>query len=568
MFIPLMSTVGITLLSILIAILVIALIVLLILYLKKRIFKQVESLKKIYDDYHSILMSDCKVMVNRLNVLGENSPEYKNLFDEKKKEFEKILSTRDKDISNALAVIDTLLKEKNLKQARENIQKIVEPLNSYRQTITNFNDQLSTLLRDDNDTRETSLSPREKYRNIKNFYEAHKDELKPLHQSFEVIFKNTEDTFFKFDELTNLAKYQEAKALLPQVTSLLNAITDIMQDLPSLVTRSYKVIPQKLEKLNADYQELLKQDFILDHLHVPSEIETITSTNLEIQNKLKLMDTTGVKEELDFFQSKISDIFAEFEKEKQAKVEFSSLKSSITESTYELEKHYTRHLNELPQYQQAFVLDKKYVNEISSLQGDIETIGHLKRELDSYLNNTVKQPYSAVTKKINDLKFEINKVKSTINDYTEYLDSLKQTSQGIYASIRSYFYSLKYAEYEVRSIKVTEFENNIKPRFDNLYQELKDIDTLLFKLPVDVTKCFSLYENVKTEADQLFADVSSSRKRADEAEKAIVKANSYRDFQQTEKSLDSAEDKFYRGDFKGAEFIANEISKTLGLTEN
>ena len=565
MLFALMNTVSIVLLSVLLPVFVICCAILFVLFWKRRFFKQAQNMRKDYEYYHTMLTSDCKVMVNRLGVLGKSSLEYLAMYEERNKQYENILNKRDRDMLTSLNSLDSLLSEKDYKNAKTVTKQCSSSLEAYIKAITSFNDELTNLLRDDSDTRESSIVAKEKFRKIKTFYTNHQSELKLLNNSFSLIFNSAEDNFAKFDDLTNEAKFKEAQTLLPQITTILDAILAIMNDLPMFVTRTISVIPEKLDKLNTIYQDMLSQNYILDYLNIPDEINDINHRLNVITERLKLLDVKGIKEELDEMQTHINDLMTKFQEEKQAKTDFENLQNKVSDSSFELEKKYIHLMNELPQYQITYKLDQKYVDQMVTLKNDIEAVGYLKRELDSYLDTSAKQPYTVITQKIHDMQSEMDKIKRTLTDYSDYLESLKTISQDIFTSIRNYYYRLKQAEYLVRTIGVNSYQAILVPRFKDLYERLSQINKLVITTPVDVPTCQSLYQDFKNDADLLLVEINKHASDANKAEQAIVYANAFRvDFQDSRQLLDSAEASFVEADFSRAQSVALQVIKNFG----
>lgn len=566
--IALLSTVSIVLISVLIPLLVIVLIVASILLLKRRFFSQANHMRKDYDYYHTLLTSDCKVMITRLGVLGKSSLEYQAMFEDRSKQFDEIMKKRDKEVVAVLDSLNSLLSEKKYKDAKEVLKQCQASLQAFIKAVSSFNEELSNLLREDSDTRELSVVTKEKFRKIKTFYENNKSDLQPLSKSFALIFKNTEDTFSKFEDLNNEAKFKEAKELLPKTVAILDAISAIMDELPQLVTRANQVIPEKLNKLETTYNEMTAQDYVLDYLNIPEELQEMRATLAIVNKKLEVLDIADIKDTLDKMQAHINDLNSKFEEEKTAKIEFKSLQSQFSDSTFELEKKYSLLINELPGYQKTYALDKKYVDQMIALKQDIENIGFLKRELDSYLNNSSKRPYTIITQRIHEMQQEISKVKRTINDYSDYLLSLKNTSQSIFTNIRTYFYKLKEAEFKVRQIGVSSYQSITKPKFDKLYATLAQINNIIITTPVEVSESEALFKDFKDEADMLLLEVNKQQAEAIKAEASIVYANEYRvDYTDSRQLLDTAQAAFSEGDFTRAQSAAVQVVTQFGQAD-
>ncbi len=544
---------------------IIAIVFLAVFIYKRRYRHNSDSIRKDYDIYHSQLTTDCKAMVLRLGTLGKYSDYYHTLYLERDKKYNDILNIRDNDMAISLNSLDTLIKAKNYKSVKEVEKQCDISINEFIQSVSNFNVDLTSLLREDTDTREASLSEKEKFRKIKDFYTIHQGELKPLEKSFNIIFTNSEKKFAQFNTFTDQAKFTEAKAVLPELDKILDALLKIMDELPLLETLVSSVVPEKLKSLRAEYDQLIKEEYTLDYLNIPDEIAEMENEISQISQQLILLDTTDVKERLDKIQERITDTKIKFERERQAKQKFIANQSTLSGSSFEVEKQYSRLMNQLPDYQKTYVLDKKYIDQMYALKNDIEAIGYLKRELDSYLDTSAKQPYTVITKKMSDMQLEMDKVNHTMADYTDYLNSLKNTSQMVYQGLRDYYFKLKSTEHKVKVvIGVDSFTNSVAPKFADLYKKIASIDGIILKEPVDVNQAVELFNPFKEASIALIEDIDKKADEASNAEAAIVYANAYRvEYTDSRSLLDTAEKAFNEGDFQRASSNALQVLKTF-----
>ncbi|MFA6829266.1 MAG: septation ring formation regulator EzrA [Bacilli bacterium] len=531
---------------------------------KHRYAKTVKELHNQYDLYHTQLTVDCLSSISRLGSLGRYSNQFNIHYLERKKQYDDLLNKKDRDMSIALNSIDTLFAEKHkTKEFKEVLNQAFSSLKEYSRSVSSFSDDLNSLLHDDSQTREGILGVKETFRRIKAFYNENINELKPLEKPFSGIFHGAERTFSKYEELTNQAKYEEAKNLIPKIEKVLSALDSIKDDLPSFVSLSTKVIPEKLNRLNQDYQNLLNDGYILDYLNVDQMNSSINSILNNINEKLQVLDVTDVKSQIAQIQSCITDILAQFDNERKAKDQVVQSRDIIITSTYGIEKEYSSAIKALPINQKTFFLDRKYVEQMGSLKNDIEAISYLKRDLDSYLDTSNRQPYTIVCRKINELQIEIGKVKRTMQDYTEYINSLKSKSQDVYNGLRNYYLSLKKSQYQMKSqIGVESYVSAQNMVFRSLFGSISEIDHILVTLPVDVTKAGNAFAPFVAKCDQLINEINEKTEACKSAETAIVYANAYRiDFSDSRQMLDIAEKAFNEGDFDRAKSEALKIVK-------
>ena len=396
----LLDTVSTVLLSTLIPLFVIGLGLGLFFFFRKKFLSGYERMAGEYRTYHDLLTSSSKNMVNRLKALGEYSPSFLSLYQERSKQYDDILQGRDRSLSRSLEKLRKMREEKNFKAFKDLASETQIALDDYEKAVSTFNEDLSSLLRDDIDTRESSLASKTMLRRIRDFYASHEDELRPLKESFLALFENAEGIFERFEDDVNQARFKEARALLPQITSVLSAVIAIMDDLPSLVMQVDVVIPQALETMEQDYSAMLKEGYVLDYLNVTETASDIRRGLDDIRNRLCLLDTAGVKNRLEKMQNTIAEIQAKFAEEKRAKQSFLGNQTAFSDASYELEKKYSRCMNQLGEYRKTYVLDRKYVDQMYAIKDDIERIGFLKRDIDSYVDTSERRPYTLITKRI------------------------------------------------------------------------------------------------------------------------------------------------------------------------
>ena len=200
------------------------------------------------------------------------------------------------------------------------------------------------------------------------------------------------------------------------------------------------------------------------------------------------------------------------------------------------------------------MLDKKKVDSLLILRNDIETVGYLKRELDSYLDAGNKQPFSVITSRVAKMREEIAKVVETMQEYQDYLDKVKNDSEQLYTKIRDLYLSLKHTQYKVRvSIGSKAISDIYLKRILVLFDNLKTIDNLLTSQPVDVYNASNLFNSVNEKYLTINQEVNELDVKCKKAESSILYANAYRvDFFDSRPNLDRAEKAFIEGDFDRA----------------
>ena len=530
---------------------------------KKSYFAAAANLRESYKELNNQLTSFCKTNLTRLETLGKHSQTLQNTYDERKKQYDEIYQRKDRAILNSLNSIDELLKDKDFRQVREIERDVEADIQAYARTISSFSADLSTLLQEDTDIHSSAVAVKSKLRQIREFYQGHSMELKGLEDSFEIILQDADNAIEKFNELADCTKYDEAKEVLKELDGILTATISIMDQLPLLQASVTTVLPNKLDELMNTYQEMLENQYVVEYLDVERKVSDMRHELDLLRSKLAFLDISGVKDEIDALQTEITDINAAFEQEKQAKENFLHSQSYLDESTYSIESSYSRHINNIRKLQSVYLLDQKYVDQMYALKSDVESIGFLKRDLDSYLDTSNRKPYTIIMKKLSEMKSEVTKTNRTMNDYQSYLNSLKVTIDQVFSGLQECFVNLSVRRQKVRLLGVETYRVSTKPKFDRFFDTICEIAKMLEVFPLNVPEIAAKFRSFQSDCKYFLSDIDQNLEYADGAEQGIVYGNFYRiEFNDCDSMLRSAENDYQSGNFKQSFEIVSKVLAT------
>ena len=530
---------------------------------KKSYFAAAANLRESYKELNNQLTSFCKTNLTRLETLGKHSQTLQNTYDERKKQYDEIYQRKDRAILNSLNSIDELLKDKDFRQVREIERDVEADIQAYARTISSFSADLSTLLQEDTDIHSSAVAVKSKLRQIREFYQGHSMELKGLEDSFEIILQDADNAIEKFNELADCTKYDEAKEVLKELDGILTATVSIMDQLPLLQASVTTVLPNKLDELMNTYQEMLENQYVVEYLDVERKVSDMRHELDLLRSKLAFLDISGVKDEIDALQTEITDINAAFEQEKQAKENFLHSQSYLDESTYSIESSYSRHINNIRKLQSVYLLDQKYVDQMYALKSDVESIGFLKRDLDSYLDTSNRKPYTIIMKKLSEMKSEVTKTNRTMSDYQSYLNSLKETIDQVFSGLQECFVNLSVRRQKVRLLGVETYRVSTKPKFDRFFDTICEIAKMLEVFPLNVPEIDAKFRSFQSDCKYFLSDIDQNIEYAEGAEQGIVYGNFYRiEFNDCDSMLRSAENDYQSGNFKQSFEIVSKVLAT------
>lgn len=520
---------------------------------RRRARKQVKELRKKYELVHELLIGDCKNMITRIEFIALKNPRYVHIQEQFEFAYNNNIASMNDPCDQAIGSLEALIKEKQYRNIKEIIESTKGNVQDFNRSVKKLNEELSALLKTDDECRSSALSVKERFRMIKEEYNLHATELKGLEESFDLVFSKIASDLGEFEELVDSANYDEADTKLAELSTIISALENTMISLPVYNTLVRMVMPKRIQEVTEAYNEMNNQNYPLHHLHFTSTIENIENTLAELRSKLINFSTEDMKPALDAIRDELDSFIQDFEKEKEARIRFDTEQRQASNDTYELEKEFAKLKRSLPEYKEIYVIDDSYIEQINLIQDDITSMSALKRDLDSFIHSSTKQPYSILLRKMQDLQMEMTKITKTLGDFHSYLLSLKNDSELVYNSVRSNYVALKEAEYSLRLINVKALEDELHLRFITAYTYLQDESDILNRTPLDIKTLMSLYSESRPAIESLLQIIKEESELAFRAENAIVYGNLLREsYSDVRKALEISERSFDEADFSRA----------------
>ncbi len=524
--------------------------------------RQIQELDSHYNALHKSFSTDCSQMISRIKTISNNNANYVSIYDGCEKRFLGIMNSNDKLCFIAISSLKTLIGNKDYKNIKSVIDSTRQSMNEYSKAAQDLNNDLQTKLQKEDDFHSRVVPIKEKFRRLKDEYDNNSGVLVSISQSFTTLFEHITDMFNSFEESLLRADYDSAGKELQDMEKLIDASISVMKDLPYLNTLASKVIPGKIAELNATYLDLEKRKYPLHNLRINSNIEKMNQQLKECNERLSELSTKGVNACFEDITLKINGFLQDFEKEKEAKVEFDKIQNGISNSTYQAEKQFANLKNSLPNYQNIYKINSTYLEQIVAMQDLIDEMSSSKRRLDSYINSSTKQPYSLLINYSYELDNKIDKIQAAFDDFHDYLGQMKTDTDHAYKLVREGYMKIKEKEYVLRELNISSLTEILSPKLNKCYEDLGKIDEVLNVTPIDVIKLNTMYLETKKELEQVVNRVDEEKENAGKAENLIAYCNKYRaDSYDVKVGLESAESSFLEADFHRAQARAAQIYK-------
>ena len=172
---------------------------------------------------------------------------------------------------------------------------------------------------------------------------------------------------------------------------------------------------------------------------------------------------------------------------------------------------------------------------------------------------------------MNELRDASDSIISELDEFNNYLVSLKTDSEQAYKLVFSFFDKLKHSEKEIRDINIPRVKEKYDSAFNRSYELLNIINDLLHKSPINVDEVNKNVSELYDVSNDILdgGTISQDHNMMVLAENTIIYANKARShLGDIDQIVAQAEEFFKEGDFEQAYLIAgNALRKVKANNE-
>ena len=536
---------------------------------RNRIKRQVRELQKKYSYLDALLIGQDSQYIHRLEIISRTNLLYVDKHEQFSRRFKEIYENDDKFAESMLRQLNALINNKQYKNIKTVISDAKKAMKTFEDKVNTIDNDLYVLIKPEEDSRQSILRLKENYRRVKQTFYANSSDLDLVSSSINQVFDKLDQMFVDFETHIESAEYDEAQSLLPTIGKVVSALESALSQLPNLCILVNSVIPEKIAELKKNYDAVEALGLPLYNLAFSVRVGEWKNDLEVIRKRLVKLELTNIMESLDALQSQIEEVQEQLNNEQSDKKYFEDHNNEIYNNVIELEKIFLRICSLLPDIYKTYVVTDERKQMVEELKQTMNVLGTTKQSLDNYVHSSLKQPFSSLKMKLDELESQYNKAKEGIEEFKSYVDFLKSSSEEAYTLVFVYYYRLKQVEALLREVALPNFTEQYKARIENCYDFLNEIDKAVKVQPIAVDEINEKVTVLKNNANDLFDEVENKYREMQLAESAVVYANRDRNHQDdVHQQLCQLEECFYNGDFVKVYHDANAIFKRMHVEES
>ena len=536
---------------------------------RNRIKRQIKELEKKYSYLDALLIGQDSQYIHRLEIISRTNLLYVDKHEQFQRRFKEIYENDDRFAESMIRQLNALANNQQYKNIKMVISDTKKAMRTFEDKVNALDDDLYTLIKPEEDSRQSILKLKENYRRVKQTFYANSSDLDLVSSSINQIFDKLDQMFVDFETHIESAEYDEAQALLPTIGKVVSALESALSQLPNLCILVNNVVPEKIAELKKNYEEIEALGLPLYNLAFTVKLGEWKNDLEIIRKRLIRLELTNIMESLDALQSEIEEVQDQLNHEQSDKKYFEDRNQEVYKNVIDLEKVFLRICSILPEVNATYVVTEDKQAKVEELKQTMNMLSTTKQSLDNYIHSSLKQPFSVLKNKLDELETQYNKAKEGIEEFKSYIEFLKTSSEEAYTLVFVYYYRLKQVESVLREIALPLFSQQYKVRIEDCYDLLNDIDKTVKVQPIAVDTINEKVDILKATANALFDEVENKFREMQLAESAVVYANRDRNHQDdVHQQLCLLEESFARGEFVKVYHDANAIFKRMHVEES
>jgi len=506
-------------------------------------------------------------------------------------------------IENELVKVETLIKNEKLEEQYKiwqerfqkikdenvvNLNEIVLKLDS--QNVENFDELkedakrelykakflLSALLEEIEDVnmseekyRTLIIKLKTKYRELKDYYDEHKEEYGELENVVEMQFENIEKRFQIFEEFMETNDYSEVIHIVKSIDLMLEHMQEVVKKLPDLVIVAHKIIPLKIEELTDIYEKMILDNYNLKELNVAVNLENALKSTNELVEKVKGLNFKDVEIEFEAIVDYLDDLFKVFETEQLSRKEYSKLKNLFENKLLKTNKIVSSVYKELDSIKSMYNLKAEELDSLNVIKTRLMEVNDRYKKIVTELKNQD-------TNFLNAHK-ELLDTNTLLIEISDDLDKLLKSLGNMYEDEQRAREQLNEIEKLLRDSKCILNKYKFPSVNKELYVEIKEANEAVFEVikelkekPIKINTLNTRVDTARDLALKVYTHVSDMLKKMQVIEELIVFANKYRsDSEIISDNLNKASNFFFQGNYnKSLEILEKSLINKIPNIED
>ncbi|MCA1038799.1 septation ring formation regulator EzrA [Bacillus infantis] len=516
--------------------------------MKKKYYKEIDRLEGWKMDITDRPVLDEMSKVKQLNMTGQTE----ELFERWRNEWDDIVTGQLPGVEELLFDAEEYIDRYRFKKAKEVQQAIEESLAGIEDKIKSLLAEINELVGSEEKNRTEIDGLKDQYRECKKALLAHRHTYGKAEAILGVQLDEAFAKFQDFEDRTANGDYLQAREIVLTIQAQLDSIQKKMEAIPDLLVDAGSNIPSQLLEVREGFREMEQQGYILEHVEVDKETESLEKEAAEYLAMIERAETGEAHEGLEDIKQRIDALYDLLEKEVYARKFIQSHDEKVRTELYNAKDANFMLKKELGIVQQSYHLKEKDEETHSLLETKLTKLFKRFEILEHKISNQ-SSAHSVLGEELEYIKNELEALSEEQVHFAEKLQALRKDELSAREKVKEISKKLSETIRLVSKSNIPGLSQNYRYLMEDTKESIQNVIDKLDEKPLDIPAVQQYLEIAVMTVDKAADSTAEMIETVQLAEKVIQYGNRYRSkYPSIAKALREAEDSFRNYNYKEA----------------
>lgn len=453
-------------------------------------------------------------------------------------------------LNDMIIDLDISTSKKNYNEYMRKIAQIEVEISKAKLSSDTLLEEIKEITLSEEKYRSIIIKLKTKYRELNMSFNEHKTEYEDIAEVIELQFENIEKRFQDFEIVMEKNEYNEVVHIVKAIDNMVEHMGIVISEVPDLILLTKKLLPKRIDQINETYDSMVKQDYPLDYLKIPYNIEESVKNINNILDRIKVLNLEDCMFELKTMLEYLDSLFNEFDNEKLSRKKFEEDKISFEEKLEKTNTVVSDIYNQLDEIKNMYDLKDDDIKNIDEVNVNLISIN---KEYKTLLKDIKKKskPYSEVEINLTDINNKLKKTEEDLDVSLKSLGNMYEDEVRAREQLDEIQELLKESKIKIRSYKLPIITNNYFVQLSEANEAILEIIKELERKPIEIKTLNTRVDTARDLVLKLYNTTNETIKSAKSAEMAIVYGNRFRSIvENIDEGLNNAEILFFKGNYK------------------
>ncbi|WP_185806934.1 septation ring formation regulator EzrA [Bacillus sp. HMF5848] len=492
-------------------------------YTRSKIYKQVDKLESWKIDIMNRHITDEMAEVKQLNLTGQAE----TMFENWRKEWDDIVTTVMPEVEEWLLDSEDFADKYRFKMARQVLRNIEAELQDVENSISRILSELDDLVSSEEKNRSEIVELEKDYRECKKSLLANRHTFGKAELRLEVLLDEAKQTFELYSVCTDEGNYLKAREHVKSISDTLTNVKTCMEQIPQLLHECQVILPNQLDNISNGHEEMLQNGYVLDHIPVKKEIETMQKLLEQYEHQIIKIDIEPVKEGINEIKDKIELLYDLLEKEVVGRHYVNNEFDKASEKIHMLQEYTNDTRNELNYVLQGYHLSEEKLEDYRQMEKEVQLIVNRFTQLHGKVEQD-NVAYSALHEELKELEDLTISLIERLNEFKEMLVNLRKDELVAREQIAKMRKKLLESKHTLERSNLPGIPDDYKQLLSTAKDALLRVSHQLEQKPLNMTAVHQLLEEASLIAEKVTDTTNEMIEQVLLVEQVIQYANRYR----------------------------------------